>query len=55
MSRIAAGTALAALASLAGVPAAAQAGHGDSGATIRFESVPPESTGIQMVACQWDV
>ena len=47
MRRIAAGAALIAWASLAGAPAAAQTGHRDSGAAIRFESVPPASTGIR--------
>ncbi len=47
MGRIAAAAALTAWASLAGVPAAAQAGHADAGTAIRFESVPPASSGIQ--------
>ena len=47
MGRIAAAAALTAWASLAGVPAAAQAEHADAGTAIRFESVPPASSGIQ--------
>ena len=46
-SRIAAGAALTAWASLAGVPAAAQAGHAGAGTAIRFESVALASSGIQ--------
>ncbi len=45
-TRLAAGAALLAWAALAGVPASAQTGRGASGATIRFESVPPASSGI---------
>ena len=47
MSRIAAGAALTAWASLAAVPAAAQPRHADAGTSIQFESVPPASSGIQ--------
>ena len=46
MRHVVAGAALTAWTSLAGMPAAAQAGHADSGRAIRFESVPPASTGI---------
>ena len=45
-TRLAAGAALLAWAALAGVPASAQTDRGASGATIRFESVPPASSGI---------
>ena len=45
-SRLVAGAALLAWAALAGVPASAQTGRGASGATIRFEFVPPASSGI---------
>lgn len=45
-TRMVAGAALVAWAALAGVPASAQTGRGAGGATIRFESVPPASSGI---------
>jgi hypothetical protein len=44
-----AGTALAACAALASVPAPAQTSRAASGATIRFESVSPASSGIHWV------
>ena len=44
---VAAGAALAAWAALAGTLASAQTGGGTSGATIRFEPVPPASSGIR--------
>ena len=45
-TRMAAGAALVAWAALAGGPASAQTDRGAGGATIRFESVPPASSGI---------